>query len=275
MQLQLKKFDITGIKDDKIVVLIGKRGTGKTELLKDILYFKRDFPIGTVINPTESANKNFSSLVPPIFIHEEYRPEIIDNVLKRQTMIMKKINKEIQLYGRSNIDPRAFLILDDCLYDNAWKKDKNIRYIFMNGRHKKLFFLVTMQYVLGIAPDLRTNVDYVFICRENIIANRKRLYDAFAGMFPTFEIFCSVMDACTENFECLVIDNTSRSNRLEDQVFWYKAEIHEPFSIGSRELWELHNQTGADDDENEEELFDITSFRKKRSGPHLSVKKTY
>jgi hypothetical protein len=275
MQLQLKKFDITSIKDDKIVVLIGKRGTGKTELLKDILYFKRDFPIGTVINPTESANRNFSTLVPPIFIHEEYRPEIIDNVLKRQTMIMKKINKEIQLYGRSNIDPRAFLILDDCLYDNAWKKDKNIRYIFMNGRHKKLFFLVTMQYVLGIAPDLRTNVDYVFICRENIIANRKRLYDAFAGMFPTFEIFCSVMDACTENLECLVIDNTSRSNRLEDQVFWYKADIHEPFTIGSRQLWELHNQTGGDDDENEEELFDITSFRKKRNGPHLSVKKTF
>lgn len=275
MQLQLKKFDITSIKDDKIVVLIGKRGTGKTELLKDILYFKRDFPIGTVINPTESANRNFSTLVPPIFIHEEYRPEVIDNVLKRQTMIMKKINKEIQLYGRSNIDPRAFLILDDCLYDNAWKKDKNIRYIFMNGRHKKLFFLVTMQYVLGIAPDLRTNVDYVFICRENIIANRKRLYDAFAGMFPTFEIFCNVMDACTENFECLVIDNTSRSNRLEDQVFWYKADIHEPFTIGSRQLWDLHNQTCGEDDETEEELFDITSFRKKRNGPHLSVKKTF
>lgn len=275
MQLQLRKFDITSIKDDKIVVLIGKRGTGKTELLKDILYFKRDFPIGTVINPTESANRNFSTLVPPIFIHEEYRPEIIDNVLKRQTMIMKKIHKETQLYGRTNIDPRAFLILDDCLYDNAWKKDKNIRYIFMNGRHKRLFFLVTMQYVLGIAPDLRTNVDYVFICRENIIANRKRLYDAFAGMFPTFEIFCSVMDACTENFECLVIDNTSRSNRLEDQVFWYKADIHEPFTIGSRQLWDLHNQTCGEDDETEEELFDITSFRKKRNGPHLSVKKTF
>jgi hypothetical protein len=275
MQLQLRKFDVSNIKDDKIVVLIGKRGTGKTELLKDILYFKRDFPIGSVINPTESANKNFSSLVPPIFIHEEYRPEIIDNVLKRQTVIMKKINKEIQMYGRSSIDPRAFLILDDCLYDNAWKKDKNIRYIFMNGRHKKLFFLVTMQYVLGIAPDLRTNVDYVFICRENIIANRKRLYDAFAGMFPTFECFSSVMDQCTENFECLVIDNTSRSNKLEDQVFWYKADMHEPFTIGSRQLWELHNQTAGDDDEGEEELFDIASFRKKKNTPQLSVKKTY
>jgi hypothetical protein len=275
MQLQLRKFDVSNIKDDKIVVLIGKRGTGKTELLKDILYFKRDFPIGTVINPTESANKSFSSIVPPIFIHEEYKPEIIENVLKRQTMIMKKINKEIQLYGRSSIDPRAFLILDDCLYDNTWKRDRNIRYIFMNGRHKKLFFLITMQFVLGISPELRTNVDYIFICRENIISNRKRLYDAFAGMFPTFECFCSVMDQCTENFECLVIDNTSRSNRLEDQVFWYKAEMRSDFTIGSRELWELHNQTAGDDDEADEELFDITSFRKKKNTPQLSVKKTY
>jgi hypothetical protein len=275
MQLQLRKFDISSMKDDKIVVLIGKRGTGKTEILKDILYFKRDFPIGTIINPTESANKSFSSIVPPIFIHEEYKPEIIENVLKRQTMIMKKINKEVQLYGRSSIDPRAFLILDDCLYDNTWKRDKNIRYIFMNGRHKKLFFLITMQFVLGISPELRTNVDYIFICRENIISNRKRLYDSFAGMFPTFECFCSVMDQCTENFECLVIDNTSRSNRLEDQVFWYKAELRADFTIGSRELWELHNQTAGDDEEGEEELFDITSFRKKKNTPQLSVKKTY
>lgn len=275
MQLQLRKFDVSNIQDDKIIVLIGKRGTGKTELLKDILYYKRDFPIGTVINPTESANHNFSSIVPPIFIHDEYRPEIIDNVLKRQTQIMKKMHKEDQQFGRSSIDPRAFLILDDCLYDNSWKKDKNIRYIFMNGRHKKLFFLVTMQYVLGIAPDLRTNVDYIFICRENIIANRKRLYDAFAGMFPTFEVFCTVMDQCTENFECLVIDNTTRSNRLEDQVYWYKAEIHEAFTIGSRALWELHNQTAGDDDEGEEEMFDIKSFGKKRNSPMVSVKKTY
>jgi hypothetical protein len=62
---------------------------------------------------------------------------------------------------------------------------------------------------------------------------------------------------------------------LEDQVFWYKADMHEPFTIGSRQLWELHNQTAGDDDEGEEELFDIASFRKKKNTPQLSVKKTY
>lgn len=275
MQLHLRKFDLSSIADDKIVIFIGKRNVGKGYCVRDLLYHKRDIPIGTVINPTESANKAYSSIIPPIFIHEEYRPEIIENVLKRQTMIMKKMNKEIQIYGRSSIDPRAFLLLDDCLYDKTWKNDKNIRYIFMNGRHKKVLFLLTMQFVLGISPELRTNVDYIFIFRENIIANRRRLYDAFAGMFPSFECFSAVMDQCTENFECLVIDNTSTSNRLEDQVFWYKAEPRDNFTIGSRELWELHNQATCDEDENDEELFDINSFRKKKNMPSLSVKKTY
>ena len=31
------------------------------------------------------------------------------------------------------------------------------------------------------------------------------------------------MDQCTENYECLVISNNAKSNKLEDQIFWYKA----------------------------------------------------
>ena len=38
MEIQLKKFDISQIKDDKVVVLIGKRDTGKSFLCKDIFH---------------------------------------------------------------------------------------------------------------------------------------------------------------------------------------------------------------------------------------------
>lgn len=50
------------------------------------------------------------------------------------------------------------------------------------------------------------------------------------------------MDQCTENFECLVIHNGSKSNKIEDQVFWYKASGHEDFKLGSKDLWK--NDTG-------------------------------
>ena len=217
MNLELKKFNMADIKDDKVVVLIGKRDTGKSFLCKDILYHHKDIPVGTVISGTEGANQFYSKIVPPLFIHGEFTPELISNMLQRQKLMVKKMN-EGQAGG--GVDPRAFLILDDCLYDNSWAKNKDMRSVFMNGRHYKLLFLLTMQYALGIPPNLRTNIDYVFILRENYVSNRKRLYEHYAGMFPTFEMFCQVMDQCTENYECLVINNNAKSNKLTDQVFW-------------------------------------------------------
>ncbi len=270
----MRKFDISCIKDDAVIVFIGRRNTGKSYLVKDLLYYHRDIPIGTVISPTESANKFYSDVIPSLFIHDEYSPQLIENVLKRQKIITKRINKEVGCYGKCNIDPRAFLLLDDCLYDDCWKKDKSIKYIFMNGRHQKIMLMITMQYPLGIPPTLRTNVDYVFILREPVVSNRKRIYDNYAGMFPNFDVFCSVMDQCTENYECLVIDNNVKSNKLEDQVFWYKAEPHEKFTMGSKEFWMVHNDNMNNDEEEEEELFDMTHFKKKK-GPMINVKKTY
>lgn len=276
MQLHLRKFDISSIKDDSVVVLIGRRNTGKSYLVKDLLYYNRDIPIGTVISPTESANQFYNDIIPSLFIHDEYTPQLIQNVLKRQKIITKRINKENASYGKCNIDPRAFLLLDDCLYDDCWKKDKSIKYIFLNGRHVKVMLLITMQYPLGIPPSLRTNVDYTFILREPFLNNRKRIYENYAGMFPTFDCFSTVMDQCTENYECLVINNNIKSNKLEDQVYWYKAEPHEPFTIGSKEFWMVHNENLAnnDEEEDEEELFDFKSFKKKK-GPEVNVKKTY
>ena len=272
MNLALKRFDISLISSDKVVVFIGKRDTGKSFLVKDLLYYHRSIPIGTVISGTESANCFYGNIIPSLFIHDVYTPEIVNNSVKRQKMVIKKINKEKSSYGKSNIDPRAFLILDDCLYDQSWIRDQNIRTLFMNGRHYAILFIITMQYALGVPPSLRTNIDYVFILRENYVSNRKRLYEHYAGMFPTFEIFCQVMDQCTEDYNCLVINNNSKSNKLEDQVFWYKADAHPDFKIGAQEFWEHHNSNFNDKYDSDEEDGDFVIPRKR--GPTINVKKT-
>jgi len=274
MNLELKKFDIKNIKykssetQGPVIVLIGRRDTGKSFLVKDLLYHHQDIPIGTVISGTEAGNGFYSKMVPKLFIHDEYNTAIIENILKRQKMVIKQINKEVAAYGKCNIDGRAFVILDDCLYDNSWARDKLMRLLFMNGRHWKIMLVITMQYPLGVPPNLRTNIDYTFILREPYINNRKRIYENYAGMFPTFESFCQVMDQCTENYECLVIANNAKSNKLDDQIFWYKADAHRDFKLGSKEFWEMSKDIGSDDDE---ETFDPTAQRK---GPRINVKKS-
>lgn len=274
---------MSSISDDKVCVLIGKRDTGKSFLVRDLLYHHRDLPIGTVVSGTEMANQFFGSIVPPVFIHDEITQDVLQNVIKRQEGLIRQVKKQQDTYGSCAIDPRAFLILDDCMYDSSWIKNKNMRCIFMNGRHYKLFFVLTMQYALGIPPALRTNIDYVFILRENYISNRKRLYENYAGMFPSFDVFNQVMDQCTENYECLVIHNNSKSNRLTDQVFWYKAESRPDFKIGAPEFWSLSREcessriqaiTGYGEGEEEGDDFsDIAQLGKTRKGPTVSVRK--
>jgi hypothetical protein len=275
MTLELKKFDMKNISfrpeenSGPVIVLIGRRDTGKSYLVRDLLYYHQDIPLGTVISGTEAGNGFYSEHVPRLFIHDEYNSAIIENILKRQRTVLKQIKKEVESYRKSSIDPRAFVILDDCLFDATWTRDKVMRLLFMNGRHWKVILVITMQYPLGIPPNLRTNIDYVFILREPYIANRKRIYENYAGMFPTFESFCQVMDQCTENYECLVINNNSKSNKLHDQIFWYKAESHKNFKLGSKEFWEISKTMDSDD---EEEVYDPNS-RDKKKGPKINVKK--
>lgn len=277
MILDLKKFDMKNISfkpnesKGPVIVLIGRRDTGKSFLVRDLLYYHQEIPIGTVISGTEEGNGFYSKMVPRLFIHNEYNTAIIENILTRQREVLQKVKDEVEAYKKSTIDPRTFVILDDCLYDNTWARDKMMRLLFMNGRHWKVMLIITMQYPLGVPPTLRTNIDYVFILREPYIANRKRIYENYAGMFPTFESFCQVMDQCTENYECLVINNNSKSNKLEDQVFWYKADFHNDFRLGSKEFWEMSkNKSNAP----QEERYNPNSIKKRGNVPKISVKKT-
>ena len=275
-ELELSKFNMQQIsfKSDEnkgpVVVLIGRRDTGKSYIVRDLLFHHQDIPIGTVISGTEAGNGFYSEHIPKLFIHDEYNSAIIENILKRQKQVLKQIKREIESYKKSTIDPRAFVILDDCLYDASWTRDKMMRLLFMNGRHWKIMLIITMQYPLGIPPNLRTNIDFVFILREPYIKNRRIIHENYAGMFPTFESFSQIMDQCTENYECLVINNNSKSNKLQDQIFWYRAEPHGPFKLGSKEFWELSKNINSDDEEME--TYDPTANRKKNS-VQISVKK--
>ena len=70
MTLDLKKFDMKNISfrpdENKgpVVVLIGRRDTGKSFLVRDLLYHHQDIPIGTVISGTEAGNGFLVNMFP-------------------------------------------------------------------------------------------------------------------------------------------------------------------------------------------------------------------
>ena len=252
--IKIRKFDPSKIDPCRTCVFIAKKNCGKSTLIKDILYHQRKIPLGVVMSGTEASNEHYGSFVPDSFIYGKYEPDVIKKVLTNQEKIVSKMTKA----EKENFkDPSRsiFLVMDDCMFDNKWTRDDNMRCIFMNGRHYRIFFMLAMQYCMDLPPALRTNIDYLFVLKENIIQNREKIYKNFFGIFPDFDTFNEVLSLCTENYECLVLDNSSTSSKIEDCVFWYKAKKNTDFKIGSPAMWQhhkLHYSPNGDNNEQNE-----------------------
>ncbi len=243
-KLNIRRFDPSTIAPDAVVLLVGKRGTGKSTLLKDIMYHMRNkLDFGLAMSPTEECTSDLSSYVPGSCIYGDFAGDKVDALLEEQRKAIKRGS------GR-----RVFLVLDDCMYDKKIMRGINVRNLFMNGRHRRIFFINCQQYVMDMPPDLRSQVDYVFVMRDNIRSNKEKLWKFFFGMFSSFAEFNAVMDSCTQNYECLVYDGSSKSNNVEDCIFWYKGDYTLPdFRLCRSVYWKLHEQYSKDDDPDDDD----------------------
>lgn len=247
MHLKLKPFDPSRIKDDKVCVFVGHRGVGKSFLMRDIMWHKRNIRSGVLMSATEDNTGFWRAHIPDVFIYSGYDPDLVHKIINKQKARAKARGKEA-------VDP-VFVIAEDCMYDKTLAKDKAAREVFMNGRHYKIFLMMTMQYVMSIPPELRSNIDYLFILKENNFANREKLYKQFFGFIPNLQIFSEVLNQTTTDYSALVLDVTSTSNNIEDSVFWYKARDHGPFRVGDDRFWRYHDcfyresRGGSDDEE--------------------------
>lgn len=246
MKLKVKKYDPTSVKPHRITLIVGKRGSGKSKMLVDLMYHLPpvDFVIGMA--PTEETIETFRQFIPESCIYHQFNQSKLEQMIALQReLIRKKIKRSI------------LLILDDCLYEKSVLKSTAMREIFLNGRHLHIAMVICAQYVMDLSPDLRTNVDYIFSMRENIISNRAKLHKFFYGMFEKYEDFAKTMDATTANFGSMVLDNTSKSNEIEECVYWYRASIDLPeFKLGRNIFWKLDKKCKRENNAETEDVMD-------------------
>lgn len=240
-KLQIAKFDPTNMVPNPAIVIIAKRGTGKSVMAKDLLYHLRKMPGGVIISPTDKLNGEYKKFFPDIYIHYEITEEILAKIMLRQKEMMEK-KEQRQKRGR-NIDARAVLLMDDCLSSKKeWSKFQQITEILLNGRHFHLTYILTMQEPLGLLPNLRSNFDYIFLLKENSAINKKKLWLNYASMFPNLQAFEKVLAKVTEGYCSLVINNRTCSDDISKQIFWYKASSSHDFIFGCREFRHFHDK---------------------------------
>ena len=278
--IQLDKFDLKNLVVDQNgdflnprIAIIAKSGSGKSWVIRDILMYLQSIPCGTIIAPTDKMTGFYNEFLPPSYIHHEYKEDVIPRLLQRQRTILEK-NKVRIAQGKKPIDPRAFLIMDDCMSSkHLWLKDPNVLSIFNEGRHYQITFILAMQYSLGIQPELRSNFDYIFLLGEDFVNNRKKLYEHYAGMFPTRILFDQVFTQVTDDYGVMVINNRLRTSKIRKKVFWYKAKKRFDFLVGSRRYKTFHDVYFDINYDKRLPFIDFSTFGGNRNKTNVIVRK--
>jgi hypothetical protein len=269
--LPIERFNLDHLihKDDNSflnprICIIAKSNSGKSWVIREIMKKMNDIPAGVIIAPTDRLNKFYDSVFPTTFIHHDYKPEIMEKLLKRQDLIIEKNNKRIK-DGKKKLDTRVLFIMDDCMSaKKQWAEDSNFLSIMNEGRHRHITYILSMQYSLGILPEYRSQFNFIFLLAEDIRMNRKKLYEHYAGMFPTFELFESVFLQMTQNYGCMVIDNSSRSIDLKERIFYFKANNVERFPFGNNRFTEFHSNNYDPLHSKKMNIFDINDYMMRR-----------
>lgn len=259
-QLHLKKFNPTSMRDSCVVVFVAMKGSGKSTCMADFMHAKRHLPAGFVFSATEESNEFFSQMVPSMYCYNDLDLPKLREVYDYQEVKMQRYKRSRADRDRSKAehgnpmmkdsdleridfwavwerDPHIFGVVEDLMADKSCFKDKVMRELFMNGRHHKMFVMITVQYVMDMPRALRSNVDYWVLFKEDSRENRENLFKHVASKCKSRQVFNKIMDECTKNYGCVVVDNRCNTGNIADAVFWYRAKPRDPFRVGSQRFW--------------------------------------
>ena len=246
--IDMKKFNIRKqIKPDSKIAIFGKPGSGKSSLILAIMkLFSDKFPVVSIFSGTELEDPFFKGTVPDSEISYEFSESRMADIIMRQRLLKRG--------GHPN--PWALTIIDDCTDDPKVFESKLFKNIFKMGRHYAHLIVFAFQEALDLPKKMRSNLDYIFIFKEGLPKARETLYKNY-GAYLKLDQFTQLLDQCTDQYKCLVIDNRNTGTRPEDVYYWYKAQYLEPdqVRVGSEQYWDECKKHSGNDNDGEDDMF--------------------
>lgn len=222
-----------------MIAVIAPRGSGKSCLVRDILSYMKDIPMAFVFSGTERVNGFYSKHVHELCIYDDFDPEIVSQILNNQREIFERLkNKGFnpEEHPEEFAKRGIVIILDDLGHNKKTMHDGLLKELYYTSRHLSITVLTVVQYAVDIPPNCRNNLDFVFVLKENKTDNINKLYKYYFSIFENVNVFREALQKCTNNYKCLVIDNViKKSGNIEEQIFWYKAELKHDYKIAEKD----------------------------------------
>jgi len=244
-ETRICRYDMNNLNVGSKIACIGPTNSGKSFFARnEILWVLRNQVFfGLSVSYSEHYEQFYKEFILDIFVYDDFSEDVLENIFDRQDEINSLFKEHPGIVKKYNLKKELLVIADDCMHSKSWKRSELTNFMFSAGRHAHITFLFMMQYPLGIKPDLRTNIQHVFIFRDDDPSNRKRIFENYtSGIVPSLKIFNMLMDRLSsEDKICLVVDRTvKRRKHWSENVFWHKASPKGDFMFGAKMIWDYH-----------------------------------
>ena len=236
--MKIRKFDIDDICTGSVILMVGKRKTGKSSLVTDLMANMADkFSYGIAFCPTEDSSRSLQKFMPRTCIFSDYREDKVEALMAMQR----------RYWARPKGGREVFILMDDVTFDKGIWRSRTMRELAMNGRHRHVTLLICCQFLFDLPPDIRSQIDIVFALRENVHSNKEKLFKNFWGFFDNYGQFSETMDSLTRDYGAIVYDaSQSSSTKVEENCFWYKAKVDHDFRVIDDAIWDIDEKVYVD-----------------------------
>lgn len=193
------------------ILIYGKRGSGKTTLMCNILSeLHKHYPLGCAIAPTATVRLELCKHMPSSLIWPEFDIDKLTAVVSKFTESTMPDWMEYTNDTKKSEEQKAdilnwLLIMDDCGFSEKTFRHVTFNNMYMNGRQVGQGIILNLQRLRSIGPQLRGQLDYVFLFRDLSKSVQESIHQDFFS-FLEFKHFKSLYMRCTEGYNCIVLD---------------------------------------------------------------------
>ena len=187
----------TALRSGSISFIVGLQNTGKSTLVLDLLGRKNGWRDGYLYERGDGGSP-YTAIADRI----SHRVEEFDE----QSLLDFLRNRRYP--GQTD----SFVVMEQWCYDAAVLRSAPIRLLANQSRSLRTSLLMTALYAQGMPLTLRATIDFLFVFRDPIESNIRRLHEGYLQEVLTLDELRSLIRSLPADRTCLVFNFTARTN---------------------------------------------------------------
>lgn len=225
------------------ILICAKRGSGKTFLLRDLLYpfrnqFKKVYLFAGTAHLQHSIEDDPFFFVPKDNIFKNFDENALLKIIEDNQKVRLENNQRPKREKKNN---KVLIILDDLINDPAVTNSKGLKDLATKGRHSDISFILISQVLTsrgGFHTAIRTNIDCYISFMTYDKSTKELVSQCYLSLIDTKlgECLLNTVPAI-EPYTALVVvirhaDKDKHVLKYEDFVYKYKAKEVRNYIIG-------------------------------------------